>query len=106
MRQVLQEAHETGDGESNIWFYNWNARCKRLDILDGPTTAQAQEGTAGSVVTGSIGTSVSRVFNRTNKNGLLHGNGLHLIKEPIEATGLKKEAEGRAGDQPTPRLDH
>jgi hypothetical protein len=34
---------------------------------------------------------------KTNKNGLVHGNDSHLIKEPLETTGLKEGATGRAG---------
>jgi hypothetical protein len=40
------------------------------------------------------------------KNGLVHGNGPHLIKEPLETTGLKEGAAGTAGEQPPRGLDH
>jgi hypothetical protein len=42
IRWELQETHTTGDGESSSSVYNWSARCKRLDILEGPATSQAQ----------------------------------------------------------------
>jgi hypothetical protein len=64
---VLQEAHETGDGESNIWFYNWSTRRNLLDILEGPATAEAQEGTADNVGTGSNGASVLLVLKKQIK---------------------------------------
>jgi hypothetical protein len=56
IRWELQETHMTGDGESSSWVYNWSARCKRLDILGGPATSHAQEGSANSVGKGRIGT--------------------------------------------------
>jgi hypothetical protein len=59
IRWELQEVHATGDGESISSVYDWSIRCKLLDILEGPSTAQAQEGTADRVGTGSIGASVS-----------------------------------------------
>jgi hypothetical protein len=54
IQQELQDAHATGDGESNIWFYDWTTGCERLDILEGPATTQTQEGTADSVGTGTL----------------------------------------------------
>jgi hypothetical protein len=54
IRQELQEAHTTGEEQSSSWVYNLNARCKRLDILEGPATAQAQKGCAENPGTGSI----------------------------------------------------
>jgi hypothetical protein len=30
-------------------------------------------------------------------NGVVHGNGLHLMKEPLGTNGLKEAAEGTAG---------
>jgi hypothetical protein len=76
--------------------------------LTGPATAQAQEGCADSVGTGGIEASVPLVLKKTktNKNRLVHGNGLHLIKEPLETNGLKEGAAGKAGEQPPRGLDH
>jgi hypothetical protein len=77
--------------------YDWSTRCKLRDILEGLATTKAQEGGADSPGTGSIETSVSRVLKKMNNNGLVHGNGLHLIKELLET---KEGAAGTAGDQP------
>jgi hypothetical protein len=43
---------------------NWSARCKRLDILEGPATAQAQEECADSVGTGIIETLANLVLKK------------------------------------------
>jgi hypothetical protein len=72
-------------------------------ILEGPATTQTQEGTANSIGTGSIETPATQIFKKktkTNKNGLVHRNGLHLIKEPLETNGLKERPAGAAEEQP------
>jgi hypothetical protein len=45
------------------------------------------------------------MFISKNINGLVHGNGPHLIKGPLETTGLKKGAAGTAGDQHCARIE-
>jgi hypothetical protein len=37
---------------------------------------------------------------------MVHGNGPHLIEEPLETSGLKEGAAGTAGEQPPRGLDH
>jgi hypothetical protein len=64
-----------------------------------------QERGPDSLGTGSIGASVSTVI-KTKQNGLVHGNGPHLIKEPLETNGPKQGAMGIAGDQPPLGLNH
>jgi hypothetical protein len=59
MLQELQEARVTGDGESSSWAYDSTTRRERLDIWEGPATAQAQEEAADGVGTRSIGALVT-----------------------------------------------
>jgi hypothetical protein len=56
-----------------------------------------QEDCADSIGTGTL---KGRPLKKTNKNGLVHGDGPHLIKEPLETNGLMERAAGTAGDQP------
>jgi hypothetical protein len=67
IRQVLQEAHETGDGESNSWFHDLSTRWNLMDILEGPTTAQAQERGPDILGAGSTGASVPLVIKKQIK---------------------------------------
>jgi hypothetical protein len=97
----LQETLTTRGGEFSSWFYDWSPRCHLLDILEGPATTQAQEGGADSVGTGSIGASVHLVLKKNKKKGLVHGNGSHLIKGPLQTTSLKEGAAGTLGCLPT-----
>jgi hypothetical protein len=56
-----------------------------------PTTAQAQERGPDCVGAGSIGTSVPLVIKKTNKNGLLHGNGHTSSRDRSRRVVLKRE---------------
>jgi hypothetical protein len=54
------------------------------------------EGCVESPGTGSIRTPATLVLKKKQiKNGLVHGNGPHLINEPLEMTGLKEGAVGQ-----------
>jgi hypothetical protein len=77
-----------------------------MDILEGPATAQAQEGCADSVGTGSIETPATLELKKRIKNGLVHGNGPHFIKGPLGTNDLKEGVAGTAGEQPLPGLNH
>jgi hypothetical protein len=63
--------------------------------MDGPATAQTQKRSANSVGSGQRSIGLSSVKNE--RNGLVHRNGSHLIKEPLGTTGLKEGAAGAAG---------
>jgi hypothetical protein len=86
--QEFQEAHVTADGESSSLVYHWNTRCKLMDILEDPATAQAQEEAADSVGTGSIGAPTSLGFIEKEMENIWTLDESQLIMEQLGTRGL------------------
>jgi hypothetical protein len=100
---IRQNYQKDDSAETSIQISYHTMVIERLFVLEDSSTSEKEEDSITSIAVGGDvggGTSYFRKFcPHENKNGLVHGNGLHLIKGPLETNGLKEGGAGAAGEQ-------